>query len=220
MHEDDAHVFAALRAGARGYLVKGADGDEIIRAVLAVAGGDAVYGGSVARRIVDFFAGGNDVAEQRAFPAPDAEGAGRARAAGRRLPQPELATRFVHSLGTFEMAQVARAPDHDECRVRDRLLELARDEEGRAHVVLPPDQQGGDGDVRQQVAQVSLGHDGQLAPEGGRAHVGGDVGEQRHELRRRVVSEESGKRGVELRVRDGEHLARAGDARSYLICWQ
>ena len=48
MHEDDAHVFAALRAGARGYLVKGADGEEITRAVLAVAGGDAVYGGSVA----------------------------------------------------------------------------------------------------------------------------------------------------------------------------
>ena len=57
MHEDDAHVFAALRAGARGYLVKGADGEEITRAVLAVAGGDAVYGGSVARRIVDFYAG-------------------------------------------------------------------------------------------------------------------------------------------------------------------
>jgi DNA-binding NarL/FixJ family response regulator len=69
MHEDDAHVFAALRAGARGYLVKGADGEEITRAVLAVAGGDAVYGGSVARRIVDFYAGGGaDTAEQRAFP--------------------------------------------------------------------------------------------------------------------------------------------------------
>ena len=70
MHEDDAHVFAALRAGARGYLVKGADGEEITRAVLAVAGGDAVYGGSVARRIVDFYAGGGaaDSAEQRAFP--------------------------------------------------------------------------------------------------------------------------------------------------------
>ncbi len=57
MHEDDEHVFAALRAGARGYLVKGAGGDEIVRAVLAVASGDAVYGGAVARRIVTFFAG-------------------------------------------------------------------------------------------------------------------------------------------------------------------
>ena len=33
MHEDDEHVFAALRAGARGYLVKGADGEEIVSAV-------------------------------------------------------------------------------------------------------------------------------------------------------------------------------------------
>jgi len=58
MHEDDEHVFAALRAGARGYLVKGADGAEIVRAVQSVASGDAVYGGAVARRIVAFFAGG------------------------------------------------------------------------------------------------------------------------------------------------------------------
>ena len=57
MHEDDEHVFAALRAGARGYLVKGADGAEIVAAVRAVASGGAVYGGSVARRIVSFYAG-------------------------------------------------------------------------------------------------------------------------------------------------------------------
>jgi DNA-binding NarL/FixJ family response regulator len=69
MHEDDEHVFAAMRAGASGYLVKGADGEEIERAVLAVAGGDAVYGGQVARRIVTFFAGDpNDPAATRAFP--------------------------------------------------------------------------------------------------------------------------------------------------------
>jgi len=51
MHDDDEHVHAALRAGARGYLVKGADGESIIRAVLSVAAGDAVYDGSVARRL-------------------------------------------------------------------------------------------------------------------------------------------------------------------------
>lgn len=69
MHEDDEHVFAALRAGARGYLVKGADGEEILRAVRAVAGGDAVYGGSVARRIVAFYAGSDTkTATERAFP--------------------------------------------------------------------------------------------------------------------------------------------------------
>jgi DNA-binding NarL/FixJ family response regulator len=69
MHEDDEHVFAALRAGARGYLVKGAGGDEIVRAVLGVVSGDAVYAGPVARRIVAFFAGGGDESPTaRAFP--------------------------------------------------------------------------------------------------------------------------------------------------------
>lgn len=69
MHEDDEHVFAALRAGARGYLVKGADGEEIVRAVCSVAAGDAVYGGSVAHRIVASFAGrGAESPTGRAFP--------------------------------------------------------------------------------------------------------------------------------------------------------
>ncbi len=57
MHEDDASLLGALRAGARGYLLKGADSAEIVRAVLAVAGGDAVYGGAVARRVVDALTG-------------------------------------------------------------------------------------------------------------------------------------------------------------------
>jgi DNA-binding NarL/FixJ family response regulator len=69
MHEDDEHVFAALRAGARGYLVKGADGAEIVRAVQSVASGDATYGGTVARRIVAFFAGERtETPSARAFP--------------------------------------------------------------------------------------------------------------------------------------------------------
>lgn len=69
MHEDDEHVFAALRAGARGYLVKGADGEEILRAVRSVAAGDAVYGGSVARRIVAFYSGRQvESPTARAFP--------------------------------------------------------------------------------------------------------------------------------------------------------
>jgi DNA-binding NarL/FixJ family response regulator len=69
MHEDDEHVFAALRAGARGYLVKGADGAEILGAVRTVASGGAVYGGSVARRIVAFYSGGQDESPTaRAFP--------------------------------------------------------------------------------------------------------------------------------------------------------
>jgi DNA-binding NarL/FixJ family response regulator len=54
MHEDDEMLFGALRAGARGYLLKGADKAEILRALQAVASGEAVYGAAVARRIVEF----------------------------------------------------------------------------------------------------------------------------------------------------------------------
>jgi DNA-binding NarL/FixJ family response regulator len=58
MSEDDGTVFAAVRAGARGYLVKGAEQDEIVRAITTVAAGGAVFGAPLARRIADFFATG------------------------------------------------------------------------------------------------------------------------------------------------------------------
>ena len=67
MHEDNQALLAAPRAGARGYLLKGADRAEIIRAVLAVAAGEAVYA-AVARRITDFFAGSQRDFTATAFP--------------------------------------------------------------------------------------------------------------------------------------------------------
>src|SRR3712207_8501065 len=56
MSDDDASVFEAMRAGARGYLLKGADQAEIVRAVADVADGGAIFGPAVARRGVEFFA--------------------------------------------------------------------------------------------------------------------------------------------------------------------
>lgn len=56
MSEEDATVFAAMRAGARGYLLKGANQAEIVRAVTGVARGDVVFGPALARRIAEFFA--------------------------------------------------------------------------------------------------------------------------------------------------------------------
>ncbi|MBO4240931.1 response regulator [Pseudonocardia alni] len=56
MSEEDETVFAAMRAGARGYLLKGANQAEIVRAVTGVARGDVVFGPAMARRIVDFLA--------------------------------------------------------------------------------------------------------------------------------------------------------------------
>ncbi len=54
MHADDERLLAAVRAGARGYLLKGAEREEITRAVLAVAAGGTVFGGEVGRRIVAY----------------------------------------------------------------------------------------------------------------------------------------------------------------------
>jgi len=55
MFEDDDSVFSAMRAGARGYVLKGAPPSEILKVVRAVAGGEAHFGPEIARRLVDFF---------------------------------------------------------------------------------------------------------------------------------------------------------------------
>jgi DNA-binding NarL/FixJ family response regulator len=68
MHDDDDSVFAAMRAGARGYLLKGADAAEIARAVQAVAGGEAIFGPSVARRVLEWFAAPRPAAVTAVFP--------------------------------------------------------------------------------------------------------------------------------------------------------
>jgi DNA-binding NarL/FixJ family response regulator len=58
MFEDDDSVFAAMRAGARGYLLKGAEQDEIVRAVHAAAAGEAIFGPTVATRVIAHFSSG------------------------------------------------------------------------------------------------------------------------------------------------------------------
>lgn len=55
MFDDDDSVFAAMRAGARGYLLKGAHQSEVVRAVHTVGTGGAVFGPSVAQRVVRYF---------------------------------------------------------------------------------------------------------------------------------------------------------------------
>ena len=55
MLEDETSVFAAMRAGARGYILKGADPDEIVRAVIAVANGEVIFGAAVAETMRGFF---------------------------------------------------------------------------------------------------------------------------------------------------------------------
>jgi DNA-binding NarL/FixJ family response regulator len=55
MVSDDDSVFAALQAGARGYLLKGARKAEIVRAVRAVASGEAIFGADIANRLMGYF---------------------------------------------------------------------------------------------------------------------------------------------------------------------
>jgi DNA-binding NarL/FixJ family response regulator len=62
MLEGDESVFAAMRAGARGYLLKGADRQEIARALHAVAGGEVVFSAAIADRVLAWFAGGGRAA--------------------------------------------------------------------------------------------------------------------------------------------------------------
>ena len=55
MFEDDDSVFAAMRAGARGYVLKGADQSEMLRTIRAVAGGEVLFGPAFADRLLAFF---------------------------------------------------------------------------------------------------------------------------------------------------------------------
>ncbi len=66
MLEDDASVFAAMRAGARGYVLKGSHHNEMLQAIRAVAQGQALFGTAVAGRMMRFFQSGSQLARQTA----------------------------------------------------------------------------------------------------------------------------------------------------------
>lgn len=68
MFEDDDSVFAAMRAGARGYLLKGADQDEIVGAIRAAAIGQVILGPEIATRVIAHFAAGAGPAPPRSPP--------------------------------------------------------------------------------------------------------------------------------------------------------
>ena len=68
MFEDDDSVFAAMRAGARGYLLKDADQDELVRAVKAVYRGEAIFSPAIAQRMIHYFSALPQTASAIAFP--------------------------------------------------------------------------------------------------------------------------------------------------------
>lgn len=68
LFEDDDSVFAALRAGARGYILKDADEEEIMRAIRAIGKGEAIFSPAIAARLMDYFASTRAEASQEIFP--------------------------------------------------------------------------------------------------------------------------------------------------------
>jgi DNA-binding NarL/FixJ family response regulator len=68
MYDDDTTVFTAMQAGARGYLLKGAEQDDIGRALRAVVAGEVIFGPGVAARVLTFFSAAAPAAPDPAFP--------------------------------------------------------------------------------------------------------------------------------------------------------
>jgi DNA-binding NarL/FixJ family response regulator len=68
MFEDDDSVFAAMRSGAKGYLLKDSSGVRVVHAIRAVASGEAVFGPGVAQRITSFFSAPKPAVARRVFP--------------------------------------------------------------------------------------------------------------------------------------------------------
>lgn len=68
LFEDDDSIFAALRAGARGYVLKDTDEEEMIRAIQAVGDGEAIFSSSIATRVIDYFAAARATIPREVFP--------------------------------------------------------------------------------------------------------------------------------------------------------
>jgi DNA-binding NarL/FixJ family response regulator len=68
LFEDDDSVFAAIRSGARGYILKDTDEEEMVRAIRAVAHGEAIFGPAVATRVLAYLTNGLPDAPPQSFP--------------------------------------------------------------------------------------------------------------------------------------------------------
>ena len=73
MFDDDDSVFAAMRAGARGYLLKDADKDEVVRAIVAVERGEAIFSPAIAQRMIQYFSASSSAASKKNQPDEFAE---------------------------------------------------------------------------------------------------------------------------------------------------
>lgn len=95
MLDDDDSVFAAMRAGARGYVLKGALKMEILRSIRSVAAGEAIFGAGIARRLQRYFsATRSGIALPEAFPELSARERGVLDLIAQHVTNPEIAERL------------------------------------------------------------------------------------------------------------------------------
>jgi DNA-binding NarL/FixJ family response regulator len=115
MLEDDYSVFAAMRAGARGYVLKDADEEVIMRAIEAVVRGEAIFSPAIAGRMIDFFSAAHAKPPQSAFPELTAREREVLHLIAQGLSNTEIADRLFlspktvrnHITNTFDKLQVA-----------------------------------------------------------------------------------------------------------------
>jgi DNA-binding NarL/FixJ family response regulator len=132
MFEDDDSLFSAMRAGASGYLLKGARQDETLRAIRAVANGEAIFSPQVARRVIQYFNAARPAAPPSTFPKLTEREYEILNLIVQRLNNTEIAERLVlsqktvrnHVSSIFHKLQVA---DRAEAILAARLAGLGED---------------------------------------------------------------------------------------------
>ena len=130
MSEEDSTVLDAVRAGARGYLLKGAEPDEVLRAIGTVAGGGVVFGAVLAARIADFFAAAPATA-MSPFPQLTAREQEVLDLVAAGLSNQQIATRLFLSQKTVRnhvstVLSKLQAPDRSDAIIRAREAGLGR----------------------------------------------------------------------------------------------
>jgi DNA-binding NarL/FixJ family response regulator len=123
MYDEQDSVFDAVRAGARGYLLKGARREELVRAVRAVASGEAIFGPAVARRLMAYFARPAPATAPEAFPELTERERDILELVARGLSNPEITARLVLSPKTVRN-HVSNV--FSKLQVRDRAEAIVR----------------------------------------------------------------------------------------------
>lgn len=135
MLDEDESVFAAMRAGARGYVVKGADTEDVLRALESVAHGDAVFGPAVASRVLSYLTRPLSARDSVIFPELSDREREVLELIARGLPNADIARKLVvapktvrnHVSNVFTKLQVS---DRAEAIVRARNAGLGVDDGG------------------------------------------------------------------------------------------